>query len=61
MTGERLNLRFLRDCFFTKNISQQSTCNQTKYNEEKRGGDIYGKNSKYLHVDEVKRTGRAGA
>ena len=23
-------------------------CNQTKYNEEKRGGDIYGKNSKCI-------------
>ena len=22
-----------------------ATCNQTRYNEEKRGGDIYGKNS----------------
>ena len=24
------------------------TCNQTRYNEEKRGGDIYGKNSKCI-------------
>ena len=25
-----------------------ATCNQTRYNEEKRGGDIYGKNSKCI-------------
>ena len=25
-----------------------ATCNQTRYNEEKIGGDIYGKNSKYI-------------
>ena len=25
-----------------------ATCNQTTYNEEKRGGDIYGKNSKCI-------------
>ena len=27
-----------------------ATCNQTTYNEEKRGGDIYGKNSKCIHT-----------
>ena len=26
----------------------RATCNQTRYNEEKRGGDIYGKNSKCI-------------
>jgi hypothetical protein len=25
-----------------------ATCNRTRYNEEKRGGDIYGKNSKCI-------------
>jgi len=25
-----------------------ATCNQTRYNEEKRGGDIYGQNSKCI-------------
>lgn len=25
-----------------------ATCNQRRYNEEKRGGDIYGKNSKCI-------------
>ena len=28
-----------------KDCEPIAICNQTKYNEEKRGGDIYGKNS----------------
>ena len=33
----------------TKKIAKLlAICNQTKYNEEKRGGDIYGKNSKCI-------------
>ena len=31
-----------------KDCELLAICNQTKYNEEKRGGDIYGKNSKCI-------------
>ena len=31
-----------------KDCELHAICNQTKYNEEKRGGDIYGKNSKCI-------------
>lgn len=31
-----------------KDCEPIAICNQTKYNEEKRGGDIYGKNSKCI-------------
>ena len=31
-----------------KDCELLATCNQIRYNEEKRGGDIYGKNSKCI-------------
>ena len=31
-----------------KDCELLAICDQTKYNEEKRGGDIYGKNSKCI-------------
>ena len=31
-----------------KDCKLHAICNQTKYNEEKRGGDIYGKNGKCI-------------
>ena len=39
---QRINDNDKKDCELL------AICNQTKYNEEKRGGDIYGKNSKCI-------------